>query len=95
MNICCLECNKRNVFRKRFENTFLCSIVKVNFAVWNVKDKIKYVMTVVKKMCNCIDYEVEYDYGIDQILCLDCFEKQDSETQLYRYFRNKYNEPLT
>ena len=51
-------------------------------------------MTVVKQMCNCIDYEVEYDYGIDQILCLDCFEKQDSETQLYRYFTDKCNEQL-
>ena len=28
-------------------------------------------------------------------MCLPCFEKQDGETQLYKYFKEKYNEPLT
>ena len=29
------------------------------------------------------------------MMCLPCFEKQDGETQLYFYFRDKYNETMT
>ena len=29
------------------------------------------------------------------IFCRPCFEDQDDETQLYEYFKNKYNEKMT
>ena len=29
------------------------------------------------------------------IFCIECFEKQDPDTQLYKYFREKYNEQLS
>ena len=48
-----------------------------------------------KKLCDCVEYRVEYDYGGDLIFCKSCFELQDGESQLYFYFRDKYKEQLT
>ena len=48
-----------------------------------------------KKLCDCVEYRVEYDYGGDLTFCLSCFEEQDGEIQLYNYFKNKYNEQLS
>ena len=48
-----------------------------------------------KKLCDCVEYRVEYDYGGDLIFCIDCFNEQDPEVQLYLYFKNKYDEKMT
>ena len=39
-----------------------------------------------KKLCDCVEFEIEYDYAGDMILCKSCFEEQDGETQLYFYY---------
>ena len=49
----------------------------------------------VVKICECVEYKVEYDYAGNVMMCLPCFENQDGETQIYNYFKNKYNEELT
>ena len=48
-----------------------------------------------KKLCDCVEYKVEYDYAGTVMMCLSCFELNDQETQLYLYFRDKYKEQLT
>ena len=45
--------------------------------------------------CDCIVYKIEYDYGGDLSCCIQCFEKKDPLTNLYRYFKEKYNETMT
>ena len=48
-----------------------------------------------KRLCDCVKSEIEYDYAGHMIFCIQCFEMQDGETQLYKYFKEKYNETLT
>ena len=48
-----------------------------------------------KTLCDCVEWKIEYDYAGDMIFCIPCFELQDGETQLYKYFKDKYNEQLT
>ena len=48
-----------------------------------------------KTLCECVEYQVEYENAGDMIFCIECFEKQDPDTQLYKYFREKYNEQLS
>ena len=95
MNICCSECDRKDVFRKRFDDTFLCYDCYCKFCCLKCKKQYKACNDCSKKLCNCIYYKVEYEYGGDLILCLSCFEKQNPEVQLYNYFKEKYNEQLT
>ena len=91
----CSVCQKSIHRLKQLDEDFYCPDCLDKYACPKCDRLYDGCMYCHKKLCDCVEYKIEYEYGGDVYFCLDCFEKQDPETQLYKYFREKYNEQLT
>ena len=91
----CSICKQSIRRLKQLENEYFCYVCLEKYACPKCNQIYDGCVHCHKKLCDCVKYCTEYDYGGDLTYCIDCFEKQDPETQLYFYFRDKYNEPLT
>ena len=95
MSKLCSVCNKSDRRVKQLENDFYCAECLNKYYCTKCNRLYDGCMYCRKKLCDCVEYKIEYEYGGDLILCLSCFEKQNPEVQLYNYFKEKYNEQLT
>ena len=91
----CSMCKRNYCHVKQLDNDFYCSNCLDNYRCLKCNSLYDGCAFCCKLICECVEYKVEYDYAGNVMMCLPCFEKQDGETQLYKYFKEKYNEPLT
>ena len=94
MNICCSICKRDDVFKIRYDDYYYCAECSKKYICLKCNRQYNACHQCSKRLCNYINYKVEYDYG-DEYLCIECFEKQDPLTNLYKYFKKKYNETMT
>ena len=91
----CSICQKSICRVKKIDDDFYCSDCLDKYSCTKCNRLYDGCVYCHKKLCDCVEYRVEYEYGGDLIYCIDCFEMHDPETQLYNYFKEKYNERLT
>ena len=91
----CSMCKRNNCRVKQLDDDFYCHDCLDNYRCEKCNrlyDSCDYCH---KKLCDCVEYKVEYDYAGTVMMCKKCFEEQDGETQLYLYFKQKYDEQLS
>ena len=91
----CLVCKSKNVIKKRFDDLGYCNKCYRKYCCLTCNIEYESCIICHKNLCNCTDNALKYDYGVEIHFCKNCFEKEDELTNLYKYFKNKYNEPLT
>ena len=91
----CSVCQKSYCRVKQLDDAFYCCECLDKYCCTKCNKLFDGCMNCHKTLCDCIECKVEYDYGGDLYFCIKCFEGQDPQTNLYKYFRDKYNETLT
>ena len=98
MNKFCSVCKHCDSRVKQFDDDYYCSLCADMYVCLKCDRLYDSCIHCHKKLCDCIGYKmwkIEYDWGGDLIFCIQCFEKKDPLTNLYKYFKNKYNETLS
>ena len=93
-NICSV-CHKSDFRVKQLDDELYCIECFNRYSCLKCNRLYDGCMFCHKKLCDCIEYKIEYDYGGDLYFCIECFKKQDPEINLYEYFKKKYDEQLT
>ena len=91
----CSLCKRNNCRVKQLDNDYFCQDCLDEYRCSKCNSLYDSCVYCHKKLCDCVEWEVDYDYAGHMILCRPCFELQDPEIQLYFYFRDKYKEQLT
>ena len=91
----CSKCQKSIRRLKQLESEYYCYECLDTYACPKCNQIYDGCVHCHKTLCGCVEWKIEYDYGGDLTYCLSCFNEQDPETQLYKYFKEKYNEQLS
>ena len=95
MNKSCSICKKSIRRLKQLESEFYCYECLDKYACPKCNQIYDGCFYCHKKLCDCVEWKIEYENCGDLTYCLSCFELNDPETQLYLYFKQKYDEKLT
>ena len=91
----CSICKKSIRRVKQLDNEYFCSVCLDTYTCQKCNQLYDGCTYCHKKLCGCIEYHIEYENTYDMYFCKSCFEEQDGETQLYKWFKEKYEEPLS
>ena len=91
----CFICGRTNCFFKNVECLDYCCDCFEKLCCQECNRGYDSCIHFHKQLCDCTQYKVEYDWGGDLMFCIQCFEKKDPLTNLYKYFKNKYNETMS
>ena len=83
MNKSCSICQKSIRRLKQLDADFYCAECLDNYRCSKCNSLYDSYVYCHKTLCDCVEFEIEYDYAGDMIFCRPCFELQDGETQLY------------
>ena len=91
----CLVCKSKDIIKTRYDNLGYCNKCYREYCCLICNIEYNNCIMCQKYLCNCTNNAIKYDYGAEIQFCNECYEKEDELTILYKYFKEKYNEPLT